>query len=88
LENQAQILSGLANKKDIAFNFQSDSKQDFLAQGDKVKINQIFLNLVGNAIKFTPEKGKVDVSVGLEQISGDAYFINCKIIDTGIGISD
>ena len=43
---------------------------------------------MGNAIKFTPEKGKVDVSVGLEQISGDAYFINCKIIDTGIGISD
>ncbi|WP_144602462.1 PAS domain-containing hybrid sensor histidine kinase/response regulator [Algoriphagus algorifonticola] len=88
LENQAQILSGLANKKDIAFNFESASKQDFLAQGDKVKINQIFLNLVGNAIKFTPEKGKVDVSVGLEQISGDAYYINCKIIDTGIGISD
>jgi CheY-like chemotaxis protein len=54
--------------------------------GDPVRLNQIILNLAGNAIKFT-EKGSVQIQVSL--VSGDpSSFLNIRfsVIDTGIGI--
>lgn len=53
--------------------------------GDPTRLNQIFLNLVGNAIKFT-EKGEVKIAV--EQVSDDGENVELKfsVIDTGIGI--
>jgi PAS domain S-box-containing protein len=88
LESQAQTLLGLASQKQIEFSFKKPSESPFLIEGDKIKLNQIFLNLVGNAIKFTPEKGKVDVELSIDQVSGDSYFLNCSVKDTGIGISN
>jgi PAS domain S-box-containing protein len=52
--------------------------------GDKDKIEQIFINLINNAIKFTPEKGHIHVSARLA--NGD--FIEVCVEDTGIGIPD
>jgi heavy metal sensor kinase len=49
--------------------------------GDKVRLRQLFLNLVDNAIKYTPEGGSVTLSV--EQQNGSAVF---QVEDTGIGI--
>ncbi|HMW84428.1 MAG TPA: response regulator [Nitrospira sp.] len=55
--------------------------------GDPVRLRQILLNLVGNAIKFT-QAG--DVSVTLSLVSQEASRVNlkCCIRDTGVGISD
>ncbi len=52
-----------------------------LIVGDKVRLRQLFLNLIDNAIKYTDEGGCVTLSV--EQRNGDAVF---EIHDTGIGI--
>jgi len=49
--------------------------------GDKVRLRQLFLNLLDNAIKYTPENGKVILA--LYRLDGLAVF---KIEDTGIGI--
>lgn len=87
LESQSQALLGLAKQKQIDFSFKKPSELPFLIEGDKIKLNQIFLNLVGNAIKFTPEKGKVDVEISVDKVSGDSYFLNCSVKDSGIGIS-
>lgn len=88
LEIQSQALLGLAKQKQIDFSFKKPSDLPFLIEGDKIKLNQIFLNLVGNAIKFTPEKGKVDVEISADKVSGDSYFLNCSVKDSGIGISN
>ncbi|MDF2158074.1 PAS domain-containing hybrid sensor histidine kinase/response regulator [Algoriphagus sp. CAU 1675] len=87
LEKQAQILLGLAKKKNIKFSFSKGENASVQIESDKVKINQIFLNLVGNAIKFTPENGIVEVSLELEPVHDELYSLNCKVKDTGIGIS-
>ncbi len=51
------------------------------AKFDRAKINQVLTNLVGNAIKFTPEKGKVSINVHLQNEE-----LVISVSDTGIGI--
>jgi PAS domain S-box-containing protein len=55
-------------------------------KGDPSRIRQIFVNLIGNALKFTPE-GEIIVRVSLRQ-SNDLMLLTGAIIDTGIGISE
>jgi PAS domain S-box-containing protein len=56
-----------------------------LLLGDSVRLNQIMLNLVSNAIKFTTE-GKITVSVHLKSEDDDNVTIEFTVSDTGIGI--
>lgn len=55
--------------------------------GDKNRVKQILLNLIGNAIKFTHE-GSVTVKVGAEALEQGRVKITCQIQDTGIGIKN
>jgi PAS domain S-box-containing protein/diguanylate cyclase (GGDEF)-like protein len=52
--------------------------------GDRDRIEQIFINLINNAIKFAPEGGHVHVSAKNHELDGD--FIEVCVEDTGIGI--
>lgn len=54
--------------------------------GDPLRIKQILLNLLGNAIKFT-EKGTITISVSVAQRSDDKILLDIAVEDTGIGIS-
>ncbi len=69
----------LASKKHISI--EVGKKEDIFIQGDKVRLRQLFLNLIDNAIKYTPEKGTV--SLMLERQNG---FAIVQVADTGIGI--
>ena len=55
--------------------------------GDSVRLNQIFLNLVSNAVKFT-NKGHVTVNVQLINENNDSVNVEFSITDTGIGIPE
>ncbi|TVR80515.1 MAG: response regulator [Chitinophagaceae bacterium] len=54
-------------------------------KGDVLRLNQIFFNLLGNALKFT-NKGYVKLSVKATKFEGDKAWLEFKITDTGIGI--
>jgi signal transduction histidine kinase/ActR/RegA family two-component response regulator len=62
-----------------------------LVLGDYTRVRQVLLNLIGNAIKFTP-KGWVEVAVDVAEpvpvVTGDSLPIRFAVSDTGIGISD
>lgn len=73
-----------ADKKGIALNFQMDPTLPVRVLGDEIRIRQILLNLVGNAVKFT-QKGSVTVTAGFE--AGPDTRLKFLIEDTGIGMS-
>ncbi|MFV7235713.1 response regulator [Flavobacterium sp. ZB4R12] len=64
-----------------------DSKIPDVLVGDPVRLHQIILNLVSNAVKFTA-KGKITVSVNLLHEDEDKVVIEFAVTDTGIGISN
>ena len=70
----------LALRKDIVVTM--SKAEDVSIWGDRLRLRQLFLNLIDNAIKYTPEKGKVSLS--LEREDG---FAAVKVQDTGVGIS-
>ncbi|MFV8269587.1 response regulator [Flavobacterium sp. GT2N3] len=53
--------------------------------GDKLRLSQIIMNLVSNALKFT-KKGEVNINVNLVRVEGKSHFLEFKIQDNGIGI--
>ncbi|MEL7542564.1 MAG: HAMP domain-containing sensor histidine kinase [Pseudomonadota bacterium] len=52
--------------------------------GDSVKIKQVLMNLIGNAVKFTPESGRVEVFVNATTYG----VVECIVRDTGIGMTE
>lgn len=86
LEKQVQIFYGLAQKKGVILTTIYEPGTDEMMVGDVEKINQVILNLVGNAVKFTPKEGTVLVKLEIENISGDINYLKCSVKDSGIGI--
>ncbi|EEO27078.1 hybrid sensor histidine kinase/response regulator [Oxalobacter paraformigenes] len=56
--------------------------------GDELRINQIIINLVSNALKFTPAGGQVMLDIKAHRTSGNAVRLEFRISDTGIGMSE
>ena len=54
--------------------------------GDSLRLRQILLNLIGNAIKFTPENGRVTTHARLISNTGGMARVAFRVTDTGIGI--
>ncbi len=58
---------------------------DLLIDGDVNQLEQVFVNLVHNAIKYTPREGKVTIVARRAHTDGD--YVEVTVTDTGIGIS-
>jgi phosphoserine phosphatase RsbU/P len=58
-----------------------------LATGDHARVRQVLVNLIGNAVKFTPEGGSVTVDIGTRNVAG-AHWGEIRVTDTGPGIAD
>lgn len=54
-----------------------------MVRGDPGRIRQIFSNLIGNAIKFTPQG---EIRIFVELLIQEELLLHCKVTDTGIGI--
>lgn len=82
IRNVCQSFSMLSERNNIALNFFSPLTSLHI-KFDEDKMSKIMMNLLGNAFKYTPEGGKVDVTV---ETSGTDLVI--KVADTGTGIKD
>jgi len=74
-------------QKDVEFNLFLDADMPENIIGDQGRLNQILMNLAGNALKFT-EDGEVTVSVKKVAETADNYSLRFSVKDTGIGIQE
>ena len=79
------FINVLSKNIDLVLIIYSDTPQ--FVCGDKLRLKQVLLNLIGNAIKFTDE-GEVVIRVAVEQQTESDVNILITIEDTGIGISE
>ena len=86
INNVISTLKLKASEKNIKLLYAIDSDVTNNLLGDKNRLNQILINIVGNAIKFT-EKGKIELRVANQKTENNTIFIEFSIIDTGIGIN-
>lgn len=80
IEEAINSLQILAQRKNINLHFEIKNQSTFIL-GDAVRIQQVFNNLINNAIKFTDEKGMIQITLDREQ--GMARIV---VKDNGIGI--
>ena len=81
LEESMQAVKPIANKKKINLTLNTPQRPVKIL-GDDSALQQIFINLITNSVKFSPQGGKVDLIVGKSK-----DYIDVSIIDQGMGIS-
>ena len=84
IRHMVEIPAGYAG---LAFLVQLDSELPVRFYDDRVKVQEIILNLVSNSIKYTPE-GSVLLRVHLKEIVNQRALICIEVEDTGIGMSE
>ena len=85
MENFKKVMNFKASEKEIELKVIVDKSTPEYLKGDPYRLNQILINVAGNAIKFT-RKGNVTVSVKSFFNDGKITWLQFDIIDTGIGI--
>ncbi|KQB39751.1 response regulator [Flavobacterium aquidurense] len=83
IKNSLSFLSQKNNNK-ITVSIDSDIPEYLI--GDKLRLAQILMNLVSNALKFTKD-GEVEIIVKLNRIEEKIYFLDFLIKDNGVGIA-
>ncbi len=86
LTQTIKVLSLRAHQKGLDLNLHVDPEVIDLVAGDPVRLRQIIVNLVGNAVKFT-SSGGVTLSVYRESQGDDHVTVRFTVKDTGIGIA-
>ncbi len=81
------IFSGQCQEKGLDYNCRVKGQLSDYYIGDSVKLRQVLINILGNAVKFTPEGGKVELTVEKTGGFDGRSVLQFKVADTGIGMS-
>ncbi|MBQ9482360.1 MAG: response regulator [Clostridia bacterium] len=87
LEYINTMISGQCQDKGLEYICHINGHIDDYYIGDNMKLRQVLINILGNAVKFTPQGGKVEFNVERTAQYDGRSTVSFKISDTGIGIS-
>ena len=87
LEGINTMFSSQCADKDIDYQCHINGHVDDHYIGDSMKLKQVLINILGNAVKFTPEGGTVSLDVEKKASFDGKTTLQFKITDTGIGMS-
>ncbi|MBF0288973.1 MAG: response regulator [SAR324 cluster bacterium] len=82
-QSMYHVNKGSASEKKLSYHYEYDAKLPEFIHADRTKLNQILMNLVSNAIKFTPEGKQVTL-----QAIREKEMLLLQVIDEGIGIHE
>jgi PAS domain S-box-containing protein len=85
LHSLIETFSMQAKEKRINLTYELGKEADRIFIGDPVRLNQILINLISNAVKFT-HVGSIKINVQAQKQKNDSYKLRFDIMDTGIGI--
>ncbi|MFA6371929.1 MAG: ATP-binding protein [Methanothrix sp.] len=87
LDVSMDMVAADANRKGLNIEYTFEDYVPTVILGDPTRINQILINLLNNAVKFT-EKGKISILVSGKAVEDGNYELHFAIKDTGIGIPE
>jgi len=86
IEDTVDTHALMASQKDVELGLYIDPTISPVLVGDPIKISQVIINLVGNAIKFTDSFGRVNVTIEKMKETAETSTLKFSVSDTGIGI--
>jgi len=81
------VIRPRADEKEQTITVDVDKKIPKNLVGDDTRFAQVLINIVGNAIKFTPEEGLIEILAELISVENEVYIVQVSVSDTGIGIT-
>lgn len=90
VDQAASIMSSQARAAGLSFHIQMDEFRHPYIYGDTLRISQILINILGNAVKFTPKGGVILFKIEEFSVEGDKQKAGYRftVSDTGIGIPE
>lgn len=82
------IIGERCSAKGISFSHNASGLPAVVVMGDKLRLKQILINLLGNAVKFTREDGRVDFTVRVTESADPFVDVSFVVTDNGIGITE
>ncbi|MCG8385053.1 MAG: ATP-binding protein [Cytophagales bacterium] len=76
-----------SKERGIDLGYSISPEVDHVLLGDPVRLNQILINLISNALKFT-HIGEIKINVELDRKEGSRYWVKFEVSDTGVGIPE
>jgi signal transduction histidine kinase/ActR/RegA family two-component response regulator len=86
VDNACSIVKAEADKKQLRLDAEFVGDLPTMVVGDQDRLRQVLLNLLNNAVKFTPS-GEVILRVEQAALSGETWTLRFSVTDTGIGIA-
>ena len=88
IESLTDIFEPEVCKKGLTYSYTKDIEHEYV-MGDETKVREIFINIIGNSLKYTPAGGKITIDIREIPFDRENY-IAYKIVveDTGIGMSE
>ena len=88
LEQLNAISETMCNRKGLAFRFHADDEVNRRYIGDELRLKQMLLSLLDNAVKYTEAPGTVSFQISLVNRSEETDTVQFVITDTGIGMEE
>ena len=82
-----QIIKQRCDEKNIDFVSNYMTLPEEAVLGDKLRLKQVLINLLGNAVKFTSESGRIELITDIDDETDSDLTITFKVTDTGIGMT-
>ena len=88
VESVTNVIAPQAADRDVEFQVTLRGVPDAAFSGDLLRLNQVTMNLLSNALKFTPAGGSVTLRITPLQETAETMWLRFEVIDTGAGIAE